>query len=83
MKHRKYLRKDIDMVITLLRKWKEDSNSDWFSLALTEARKIDQETPTSYSYLVEWINCQIYFVGASNKRIYESMKLINAEVVED
>lgn len=78
----KYGKKDIDEIIRLLRKSKANDDTDIFTLAIQKSQSIDV-VGYRYIYLLDFINAQISLSNPPNNVIYESLRFINAEVVDE
>lgn len=78
---REYKKKDLDELVRLLRKHERTGDIDLFRLAIHQARDMGPRDYEGYD-LIHFVHSQINLARPTNADIYESLRFINAKVVE-
>lgn len=80
---REYHKKDFDELIRLLRKSERTRDSDIYAMALDHSLKMHQAFKCYQGYdLINFVYAQIKMARPTNADIYESLRFVNAKVVE-
>lgn len=78
---REYKKKDLDELVRLLRKHERVHDQDIYCLAIKKAKEMNVWGCQGYN-LLEFVHAQIKLARPTNADIYESLRFINAKVVE-
>lgn len=79
---RTYEKKKFDEMVRLVRKRIKTGDSDFHRLAIVKAQELEYDA-AKWCYLLDFVYAQVKFSRPTNSDIYESLKFINAKVVQE